>query len=239
MAEDDRDALMKIVLGQVPIDAECQAIVSKNDDLAYGFVSNMPATGGGTRPNYFSIGDFTFQVALSGDTSAVKLAQAGKANTEQQMKELAKSLQDKMPELAGMKLGGGTKDSSEFARFMSNGRGAMRSRTYPADLEPITITKELDSSSLTLLKSCINSVTFKTATLLKRKATGERELRTYMRIDFNDVLITEFNWDEDEVVKERFKFVCREAIVQYAIEEDSGKLRKQGTRKWSVLNLGT
>jgi type VI protein secretion system component Hcp len=249
MAEDSRDILMKIVGGAGPIDAECQAVIASGDTLASGFVSNMPATGGTTRPNYFAIEDFTFEVALSGDTTDAKAANA--------QKELAKSIEEKLgksKEFAGLDLGT-AKDSSEFKRFMSNGRGALRVKTYPADLEAIKITKELDASSLTLLQGCLTSVVFKNATLIKRRATGlttagnsgvtaapsatsDLMLQSFMRIDFTDLLITDFNWEEDDVIKETFKFICRSATVQYSVQEASGKLIKPGTGKWSVLNLG-
>ena len=238
MADDTRDILMKMMQGPVPVDSECKAVIAKGDTLASGFMSSIPSNRGGTRPNYFAIKDFTFQVALSGDGAAKGAAAAQNEQSKLAMQEIEKKLKDRSPELAGLQLNA-PKNSAEFQRFMANGRADMRVKTYPADLEAISVTKELDATSLTLLKGCVTSVTFKNATLLKRKATGDNELRTYLRIDFTDLLITEFNWDEDEVVTEKFKFVCRKAIVQYAVETDDGNLlTPAGTGKWSVLNLG-
>ena len=239
MAEDSRDILMTMVLntGKV-IPVECQAVISSQDTMASGFAQ------GSSGPNYFSVEDFTFKVGLIPDKSAnTQLAGAMKDQMEEHMKALQRQLVEKDPELAGMKLNA-PKDASSFSRFMTGGRAAaLRSRKmgqgqmYGADLEEIEITKILDASSLTLLQSCLTSVTFKSATLLKRRAVGQSQLSGFLRIDFTDVMLTEFNWSEDDLVKETFKFVCRQAVVQYAVESASGTLNPQATRKWGILNL--
>ena len=68
-------------------------------------------------------------------------------------------------------------------------------------------------------------------------------LRGYLRIEFYDVMLTELNWDDDETVKEKFKFVCRRAKVQYSVEtsgDQSSKsgisLKKQPAMEWGVLD---
>ena len=91
---------------------------------------------------------------------------------------------------------------------------------------------------MTLFDACINSTTLNSAVLIKRRGGGGKELRTYLRIEFTDLLITDFNWDEDDVIKEKIKFVCRKAHVQYSIENNDGTLKPAGQpRKWSVQNL--
>ena len=140
-----------------------------------------------------------------------------------------------------------TKEPVEYSRFMSQGRSAMRAKTYPADLDQISISKQMDQSSTTIFSLCRDSKTLYGASLLKRKAIGMESLRGYLRIDFFDVLITDLNWDEDDVVKEKFKFVCRRAVVQYAIEtmttdpqyKGAAKLIKLPSREWNVLTAKT
>jgi type VI protein secretion system component Hcp len=242
MAEDSRDVLMQLVPGQgrnslTTIPSESQADIGKDDTLATNFTA-----AGKSDANFFSIQDFTFQVALSSSDTAAKAGAVMKENqaqTQQQMKALEKQIASaKVPGLENFKLGGsGTSGSSSFSRFMSGGARALRGKTYPADLEAITIVKQLDATSPTLLKACLDSTTFKSGTVLKRKATGSSELRTFLRMDFVDLMIIDFAWEEDDVVKETFKFICRGAAVQYAIEEASGKLTTRSTGTWSVRDL--
>jgi type VI protein secretion system component Hcp len=239
MPDDVRDVLMKVVMGTA-IPAECQAVIGADDakGLASGFIS--PSAANGWKANYFAVQDFMMEVGLTGDSNA-----GGQSNPADQMKAMNESLQEREKALweairnseDGKPLTA-SKTASEFARFMNNGRSAMRTKSYSANLEPVSITKALDASSLTLFQACINSTTLDSAVLLKRRGGGGNELRTYLRIEFTDLLITDFNWEEDEVIKEKIKFVCRKAQVQYSIENNDGTLKPAGqARTWSVLNL--
>ena len=137
------------------------------------------------------------------------------------------------------------KTSTQYERFMSKGRDALRNPgdRYPSDLEQVTISKRMDRSSTTLFDKCRSSFKFASATILKRKAVGEDTLRGYLRIDFYDVMLTDLNWDHDEVIKEKFKFVCRKAVVSYAVEtantvangKTAAVLTAQPTAEWSVM----
>ena len=227
MAEDVRDVLMTIVKKRgEAIPAECQAVIGADDakGLARGF-----------QGNYFAVQDFTMEVGLTGDQSdPAEQIKAMQEAQHEQMKELVKA---KMSGEDG-KLLTASKSASDFARFMNQGRSAMRARSYSANLEPVSITKMLDASSLPLFKACINSTTLDSAVLIKRRGGGGDALRTYLRIEFTKLLITDFNWEEEDVIKEKIKFVCRKAEVQYAIENNDGTLKSAGqSRSWSVLNL--
>ena len=48
--------------------------------------------------------------------------------------------------------------------------------------------------------------------------------KAYLRIDFTDLLITELDWDEGEVIKEKYKFVCRGVKMQYKPQASDGTL---------------
>jgi type VI protein secretion system component Hcp len=230
MADESRDVLMKIVLNGTAIPAECSAAVSSNDTLASGFTSASSANQ--WKGNYFSVQDFQMEIGLLGDSAGTEV-QKQEALQEQfkQLWEAQQTNAEGKPLMARASAG-------EYARFMNSGRSATRAKSYSANLEPVSITKMMDASSLTLFKACINSTTLDSAVLIKRRGGGAKHLRTYLRIEFTNLLITDFNWDEDDVVKEKIKFVCREAKVQYAIENDDGTLQKPAQpRKWSVLNL--
>jgi type VI protein secretion system component Hcp len=246
MAEDSRDILMKMVLSSgSPPPSECQALITPKDSLATGFTF-ISVAGGGSAPNYFAIDDFTFEIALKDKQSDKDKGQAGAvdqtAKVQAQQTEVLKEHFKSLPggaELAS-KLGSPAASSSEFKRFILTGADALgtaNNRGYVGDLAEITITKRMDVSSPVLFKSCITSEQFKTATILKRKAVGQDELRTYMRIDFNQLMMTSFDWSDDDVVKEVFKFACRQAIVTYAIEDYGGNLLVQPATTWQVLNF--
>jgi type VI protein secretion system component Hcp len=142
-------------------------------------------------------------------------------------------------------LSAGGKETGAFGRFLSEGRSFTRKgKAYPSDLDAVSITRRMDISSTTLFDCCKKSFKFKSATILKRKAIGGSVLRGYLRIDFKDVMLTELNWDDDEVIKETFKFVCREATVQYAMETPPSGKFSQGMaimkpippETWSLLD---
>jgi type VI protein secretion system component Hcp len=239
MAEDSRDVLMKIVLDGTAIPAECSAVVvNDKDPLSTGFVT--ASQGNDWKGNYFALEEFEISLGLLAESKpgAAPPSQADKeqhAATQAVLKEQQKKL-DELAKKAGeegTKLSGG--NSGGFERFMNQGRSATRAKSYSANLEPVEITKKMDASSLTLFKACINSTTLDSAVLIKRRGSGADQLRTYLRIEFIQLLITDFNWDEDEVVKEKIKFVCREVHVKYSIENDDGTLKPPGQERiWTV-----
>jgi type VI protein secretion system component Hcp len=225
MADESRDVLMKIVeKNGTAIPAECSAVVSSTDRLASGFTSASSANQ--WKGNYFSVQDFQIEVGLLGDSAATE--EQKQEAWEEQLKQLREAQQtdaEGKPLMARA-------SSAQYTRFMNRGPLATRG-SYSADLEPVSITKMLDASSLTLFKACIDREVLDSAVLIKRRGGGAEHLRTYLRIEFTELLITDFNWDEDDVVKEKIKFVCREAKVQYAIENDDGTLeRAPQPRKW-------
>ena len=238
MAEDSRDVLMKIILGGTAIPAECSAVVNDKDPLSAGFIT--AALSNEWKGNYFAVEDFEVSLGLLSE-SAPGAASPSQAEKDQHAATQAvlKEQQKKLDELAkkagedGTKLSGG--GSGGFERFMNQGRSATRAKSYSANMEPIELTKRMDASSLTLFKACINSTTLDSAVLIKRRGSGAEELRSYLRIEFVQLLITDFNWDEDDVVKEKIKFVCREVKVKYSIENDDGTLKPPGQERiWTV-----
>ena len=268
MAQDTRDVLMKIVLNNKAIDAESTALLDSKDPLCEGFVSASPS--GTTKGNYFSIQDFNIELGLSAeDTSDADAEEANNrkrqlhtdkkfevvkdmheklAQVVQQLIESHRALVEGKPATGDVASAGGKPmrqtslghSLTEFPRFMQGGAAAMRTRSYSSDLEPVQITKQLDLSSLKLFDICKSATLIDSATIIKRRGGGGDRLRTYMRIDFTEMLITDFGWQDDDVVKETFKFVCRKAQVTYSVANPDGTQR--GAQKpgvWSYLNLGS
>ncbi len=129
---------------------------------------------------------------------------------------------------------GKTATSGNFSSFVSSNVGSAFS-PFVSNFEKVDITKYFDISSITLFKHCTESTTIKTGSLIKRRGGGAQQLSTYLRIDFEDLLITNLDWDEDDVVNEKLSFICRKANVRYKIEQHSGKLSNLVTQHgWSV-----
>jgi type VI protein secretion system component Hcp len=244
MAEDARDILMRIEKTPMDfIESECRAVIEANpkvgvkDPLANGFTHQ--SLGGGRKTNYFSIDDFTFPVGLIDTDGGNPQSKQQQAQMGQMQEHLAK-MQEMMTKMGGEK-GSSQKKSSEFTAFMNKGRGAP---TYPADLEQMSVTKKMDVSSTKIFDLCNKSTTVYGACILKRKAIGDNSLRGYLRIDFRQLLITDLNWDDGDVIKEDFKFVCRAATVTYCMSTmttdgsfTGTKLIQLPPQSWNVPNV--
>jgi type VI protein secretion system component Hcp len=229
MADEVRDALMKFVIKGVPVPAESSSAIAADDDLAKGF--DAASADNKWTSNFFQLRSFKMEMGLLGDTAGDPAA------IERQQKERTEMLMQSFKEGEDeMKLGA-TRGASDFATFMNTSPGGSM-KSYSSNLESVVLTKLLDISSLTLFKACINSTTIDSASLIKRRGGGGKQLATYLRIDFNNLLITDFNWDEDDVVTEKLTFVCRTCNVRYRMEQSSGKLSASlPTQSWSVINL--
>jgi len=223
MADETRDTLMKIVMNGQPIPSECAAVILAGDPLASGFTS--ASQGNGWKGDYFRVSDFDVKVGLMPDSQPDAQDTLEATNA---MIEFMKSPEGK----AGL-----GRKSSDFGRFMSHGKSVMRGQTYASDLEPVKITKVLDKSSLTLFNACANGTFLDQAILIKRRGGGAAALRTYLRMVFTGLLIIDFDWNEGQVIKESFSFVCRKAEISYSVENDDGTLKAPlPVRTWSVKN---
>jgi type VI protein secretion system component Hcp len=226
MAEDNRDVLMKITPKSGVVPAECTAMIAKDDALADGFISATATASA----NFFALQNFQMDMGLLADPSpntdpkAEKETRKKDAQTQQQLAALWKAqkmLTDSMP------LGGGG-SANRFMRFMSKGPIALKTKSYSCDLESVSITKQMDASSLTLFTACKDKTVLPSAVVIKRRGGGGKQLRTFLRIEFTSLLITDFNWSEDDVINEQIKFICRSASVKYSIEKDDGTLKSPG-----------
>lgn len=229
MEEQSRDTLMRVILNGTWIPAEGLAFVdTKNDTLANGYTS--AAASNGYKSNFFAIQDFDVKIGLLPDPDAQQNSQEEMLKNLEELRQLQKK-DDKDANFA--------KSSSDFTNFLRGGRGY---KPNACDLEPIKITKALDQSSLTLFKCCVNSTIIDSATIIKRRGSGAAggALSTYLRMDFTSLLITEFDWDEDDVIKETFSFICRDMKIQYRIENNDGSMGAALPKKgWSRLQLSS
>jgi len=105
--------------------------------------------------------------------------------------------------------------------------------SFPVDMEPLTFTRLIDRASPLLFENCANSVSFASATLVKRKVTGQKlALQSFLRLDFKDVLIVGITWDDGDILKEKCKFICRGVTVQYRRQASDGTLAAPASAEW-------
>jgi type VI protein secretion system component Hcp len=226
MAEDTRDILMQVVLKGKPIQAEAKSIIADRDALASGFTSATATSSA----NFFALQEYQMELGLLDDTAPAedpKIAKTIKRHSDANQKQImqlqqALKLLGKSP---GLKLSDG---SNKFLRFISRGRNSVKTQSYSSNLEAVTFSKPMDVSSLVLFTAAKDKTVLDSATVIKRRGGGGKQLRTFLRIDFTNLLITDFSWSEDDVVKETIKFICRKAQVKYSIEKDDGTMKPPG-----------
>lgn len=228
--EDTRDTLMSMKIGGSWLPSECSAVVDRDFDLLVNADEFAPGT-------FFAVEEFEIELGLSSDAAedpqAALEAQA-KHNKEvhKQLDELAEKMEAlrRRPEAAaGGKKGRLAGEKSEkFSKFLKSPTSIRGADSYPSELEPVSITRRMDIASVTLFDKCQNLLIIDKAVLIKRRALGGDKLRTYIRIEFTDILITDFDWQEDEVVKETFKFICRGIDISYRPEQRGAKSGKGG-----------
>jgi type VI protein secretion system component Hcp len=198
------DLLMKFVAqGGEALNAECQTTVDPKDDLLHDFKTGK----------FFEIDEFNFGAGLEDHDSA------------------AEKPSDKLGGKYGEKLKPGLGAHASRARFTNWLSGEQK--VYPVDLEPFTFSRQMDQASPLLFKMCCNSISFASATLIKRKAAStDVSGRAFLRIDFKDVLVIGVDWDSGDVVKEKCKFICRGVKVQYKPQMPDGTLGAAVPGEW-------
>lgn len=106
--------------------------------------------------------------------------------------------------------------------------------TYPVVMDPFSFTRLVDKASPVFFHNCTNSISFASATLVKRKFTGGTlALQAFLRVDFSDVLITSLDWDDGHIIKEKCKFICRGVAVQYKRQASDGSLAAPSSAEWT------
>jgi type VI protein secretion system component Hcp len=100
-------------------------------------------------------------------------------------------------------------------------------------VKEISFSRSVDTSSGPLLRNIAVGKGYQSAALIKRKAGGGtlRDQKTevagdvYLRIDFDYVLVTQVEWqDDDAEVKEDCKFICRKITIKYRPQLPNGRM---------------
>jgi type VI protein secretion system component Hcp len=197
-----------------PIAAESQSRFNPNDDFMAGF----------QRGKFFDVESFDFGVKLHDDADGAG-ASRGKKEKEEE---------------SGTGGTGGTlpkPKKAAFARWLG-ATGNLKNFGYLVDVDEFGFKRQFDSASPVLFQLCANSTSLKSATLVQRKAgdsTNKMGIAPcYLRIDFDEVLLTSVNWDvEEQGIDEKIKFICRSITVQYRMQMTDGTMAPAVMGGWS------
>jgi type VI protein secretion system component Hcp len=229
---DSSDILMKFVLGSGPIPGE------STTELQPAGSTRRPLLLEGFEKGYmFELDNFRFAVGIQDDSDEAKKAAANAATVRGQPGRAGVPL----VAATGAPAGRPGVAAAPAAHASTVGQfGAWRNGNtnvkYGVQVQPITFRRALDRTSFSLLQYCIDGTTFKSAALVKRKATGSAAAgEPYLRMDFLDgVLITDVSWSNDDPVQESCTFICRSIKVQYRPQLPDGSLGVPRPGEWSM-----
>lgn len=180
---------------------------------------------------FFDVEDFSLGVGLE-DRSEVEMDRLG----DQKLLDRAMKMIDRdNKEKAGTKHKSSKQKFDKWMRGRTVEKRKGGSEGYPLDFQEFEITRRMDKASVYLFDACCKCWTLKKAALLKRKPSGRNIPQTFFRIDFRDILITSVDWEIDEVVKEKLKFICRAAKVTYRQQLNTGEMGPPKSRQWDPL----
>ena len=102
-------------------------------------------------------------------------------------------------------------------------------------VQGINFTRSIDKASGAFMSGLAAGMGYQRAALIKRKAAGGAAAgEIYLRIDFNQVLITSVDWTDGEEVEEDVKFICQDIVIQYRPQDRAG-LGAPISGHWSVF----
>jgi type VI protein secretion system component Hcp len=218
MASDKyNDVLMRLVLTTgSPLYAECQTEVTTDED---DFVSDY------YNGEFFEVTEFTFGMNLDDKDPATEtvntatgaplaLGTGNSVKPQERKLSFAEEITAKHNARANAAKPG--VPTSKFGRWKAASPAQLAAMPpYPLKMEEFCVTRFYDKASPTLFEKCCNSDSIASASLVKRKLIGADMLRGFLRIDFDDLLLTHIEWENGDVVKETFKFVFRKITVTY------------------------
>ncbi len=104
---------------------------------------------------------------------------------------------------------------------------------FPLHMDEFSVTRRYDRASPMLFQKCAASDSFRSASVVKRKVVGTGRLQTFLRLDFEGVLVTHIGWRESDELSETLCFVFRSVTVQYRPQASAGTLGPAASVTWS------
>ena len=211
---DKKEILMRIRdAGKGDLPAECQAALiggAGADPLMKDFSPGC----------FFEIKNFSLSIGLQ-DKEASAAEQAHSKLEEHAQAEAKRSGKPYDPPKAA-------KQPRKFADWRDGGDAK-----YPLEVQPIMFSRIMDRASTALLQNLCQSKSYESATIVRRMGVGGDGVpRAYLRLDFTPVLVIGIDWDDQDLVNEKYKFICQKLTVQYSPQQSSGQLSPVVQGEW-------
>lgn len=218
MAEERKtDLVMRFVKtggGSVP--AECQLTKDPDDK----FMTTFTPAGENGVSNFFEITKFDFGMK-------VKDEDASKKNLSDTKKKEDMTMADFDEKNAKVK--------GSFVSWRSATEDEVKDGKIPLPLEfeNFSFTKIVDCSSPVFFESCLLSRNFLSATMVKRVSVGyDRPPVGFLKMTFDQVLITGVSWNDGALINETCKFICRGFTIEYREQRPDGSLLGPTSADW-------
>ena len=132
---------------------------------------------------------------------------------------------------------GSPKKTKQFKNFVDTGRVTDDddNPVYSTVFDPITISRPIDQMSPFILYNCAYQKALQRIVVVKRKVTGNTGFHeAFVRLQFDECLITAVDWDHGDTFTEKMKFVYRTLTVKYRPQSNDGTLAAPKTMTYSM-----
>jgi len=236
MADESTDVLMTLIAKSGSgLAAECASEWNSDDKMATDFKLGA----------FFEVEDFS----LGGGLELKDASDKTNSSTGRNGSDLGNTLTDRDDPRKEGKEDGKVRDGGK-SKAASGGRGtkfeayihmkdAQWAQKLKLDVPEISVSRQMDKCSPELFYSCMMMSPLKKAIIVKRKIIGRLAaegvsvpMMGFLRLEFNEPLITSIDWEDGDVIKEKFKFVCRGFTFTYRPQMPDGSLGEQISRTW-------
>jgi type VI protein secretion system component Hcp len=196
-----------------PVPAECATEVTTDlDDLVTDYFNG----------EFFAVDDFRIGLNIEDSDRAAKKGSEKTASNQRghSSDEEKKKKKDKSGKFANWY----AVDENQIKEWKRMTKTDTKPRPFQVRMDEFSITRRYDSASPVLFQNCASSISFPSASIVKRKVVGGDMLNAFLRFDFEDLLITQISFEDAEVMKETIKFRFRKMKIQYKAQQASGKL---------------
>lgn len=207
MADDHKtDIVMRFVTkDKQDVNSECALDKEKSDDFMKGF---QPQTYD-SYSNFFEVINFSYGFEVKDESDSKK--EGGATNGVKEKK-------DKLV-------------TGEFVSWRTGTDKQAKEVSLQLEFRSFKFERLIDSASAIFFDHLVKSLSFSSATLVKRVSVGgDQTALGFLRLDFFDVLLTSLDWDDGEMTKEKCEFICKKFTMQYRPQNDDGSLAKPVTQ---------
>ena len=198
----DTDIVMLFILNGQPVYGESMLSVDPNDQLMQEF---QPGGDANTYSNFFELKNFALGLQLSPSDN-----KSG----------------PKLPPGAQAALATG----SSFGRWYTAAVNPYEGNTSLTKFNTGSFDRLIDAASPIFFQACCNKVRFDKAIIIKRASQdGDRQPFANVRIEMTNVLLTNIDWDDGDVVTEKCSFTCDSIIITYVPQNDDGTVDASGS----------